>query len=71
MDHQQSSFVWDESDVDIVPSFFASMGGRVWRVEAGENCRLFFRFYQVHFFFFFSLNLSRSLTGLYFSTSCF
>lgn len=47
MDHQQSSFIWDEGHVDIVPSFLASVGSGVWRVEARENCGLFFRIYKV------------------------
>lgn len=38
MDHQQGSLLWYEGDADSVPSFSATMGWRVWGMEAGENC---------------------------------
>lgn len=38
MDNKKSSLVWDESNADLVPSFFATMGSRVRRVEGGKDC---------------------------------
>lgn len=38
MDHTTGSFIWNEGDADFVSSFTSTLGWRIWRLEAGENC---------------------------------
>lgn len=45
MDHQPSSILWYEGYADIVPPLTATMGWRVWRMEVGENSKLFYGLY--------------------------
>lgn len=49
MDHTKSSLIWNESNVDFVPSLTSTMGRRIWRVETGENCGLFCGFHKVSY----------------------